>query len=317
VSEPRVPWQVKLAALCLVWGSSFLLMMVALRAYTPWQIVSVRIGLGAATLYLLLAGAKGRLPTGARVWAHLWVCGFFLAALPFSCFVWAETRIPSALAGISNSTTAITSVLAVAVLLPHQRTSGRKVLAVLTGFAGVVLVAHPWDLVGRPDPLGMGVALLGGASYGIGWTYNRRFLADADLGGLSQPTALVLTGTALIAPVGLLAWWLNRDAQPRPWSPQSDDYWLPLIAMIVLAVVNTGLAYMWQYDVVRGAGPVLSSTVTYLAPMVAVVLGVAVLGERLAPIQFVGFAIVLASAWVINSPERSKVREPGGSTSTA
>lgn len=316
MSEPRVPWQVKLVTLCLVWGGSFLLMMVALRAFTPWQIVTVRIVLGAITLVVLLLGAGGRLPRGRQVWGHLWVCGFFLAALPFSCFVWAETRIPSALAGISNSTTAITTVIAVAVMLPHQRTSPRKVVAVLTGFAGVVLVAHPWNLVGRPDPLGMAVALIGGASYGVGWTYNRRFLAHADFGGLSQPTALMLCGAALILPVGLVAWWRNREAQPLPWSAHSPDFWLPLLAMVVLAVVNTGFAYMWQYDVVRGAGPVLTSTITYLAPMVAVLLGVTVLGERLDPIQFVGFAVVLVSAWVINAPERPARATPAVSTST-
>lgn len=126
MTERRVPWQAKFVTLALVWGSSFLVMMVALRGWTAFQIVTVRIVLAAATLVGLLVVTRGRLPRGGRVWAHLLVCGFFLAALPFTCFVWSETRIASALAGISNATTPIATVLAVMLMLPSERVTPRR-----------------------------------------------------------------------------------------------------------------------------------------------------------------------------------------------
>lgn len=316
-STPRVPWQVKYGVLVLIWGSSFLLMMVALRHFTPWQVVTIRILLGATTVSALLALTGGRLPRGARVWGHLAVSGFFLAALPFTCFVWAETRIPSALAGIANSTTPIATVLAVIPLL-GERVTPRKALAVVAGFAGVVLIAHPWDVAGRPDPAGLAAAVLGGLCYGVGWTYNRRFLAGVDLGGLSQPTALMLTAAVMILPVGLISWLSARDRQPLPFSPVaaagagSGPLWTAVVAVVALAVVNTGVAYMLQYDVVRAAGPVISSSMTYLIPVVSVLLGVLALGERLAWVQLVGFAVVLGAAWTINATRsagrRARVR---------
>lgn len=305
MSRGRAPWQLKWVTLVLVWGSSFLLMMVALRGFTPWQIVTARILLAALTLLGLLALTRGRLPRDRRVWGHLAVCGFFLGALPFTCFVWAETRIPSALAGMGNATTAIATVIAMAVLLSVPVTR-RKAMGIVVGFVGVTLIAHPWDLLGRPDPLGVTAAVVGGAAYGVGWSYNRRFLAGADLGGLSQPAAVILTAVPQILPVGVIAWASNRASQPWPWTPMpgvsGPDLLRAVLALTALGVVNTGLAYMWNFDVVREAGPLVSASMTYLIPAVAVVLGVVVLNERLAAIQLVGFVLVLGAAYLVNRP---------------
>ena len=81
--------------------------------------------------------------------------------------------------------------------------------------------------------------------------------------------------------------------------------WLPLACVLVLGVVGTGFAYVLQFDVVRGAGPLVGSTITYLIPVVSVLLGVLVLRERLGLWQVVGFAVVLAAAWVVNRTPRS------------
>jgi drug/metabolite transporter (DMT)-like permease len=314
VTEPearaaRIPWQGKYALLALIWGSSFLLMKVGLRTMAPLQISGLRILAGTVTLVLLLAVTGGRLPRERRVWGHLVVSGVFLTALPFSLFAAGEERVSSALAGIGNATTPLAAVFFALVLLPSDRLSRRKLTAVLIGFAGVVVILQPWDGVGRPDLLGFGMTLVAGASYGLGWTYNRRFLGNADLGGLSMPTALLLVGSVLMVPV-LLAWWLAADDVATPWSghpdPAGGGALVPLLCVLALGVVGTGLAYMLQFDVVRGAGATVSTTVTYLIPVVSVVLGVAVLDERLAWPQLVGAGIVLVSAVVIGLPARRR-----------
>jgi drug/metabolite transporter (DMT)-like permease len=311
VQATRVPWQAKYLLLALIWGSSFLLMKVGLRTMAPLQISGLRIFAGTATLLGLLSLTGGRLPREPRVWMHLVVSGIFLSVLPFSLFALGEERVSSALAGIGNATTPVAAVFFALALLPSDRLSPRKLAAVIVGFIGVVVIMQPWESAGRPDLLGFGMTLVAGASYGLGWTYNRRFLGHADLGGLSQPTALLSVGSVLMLPV-LVVWWLaNRDTYATPWAGHTDPAGggalLPLLAILALGIVGTGLAYMLQFDVVRGAGATVSTTVTYLIPVVSVVLGVVVLDEHLAWPQLLGAAIVLVSAVVIGLPAR---REP-------
>lgn len=314
-STSRIPWQAKFIALALIWGSSFLFMKVGLSSFAPVQISSFRIFSAAAILLLLARVTGAKLPRDGRVWMHLAFCSLWLTVIPFTGFVVGETMVSSALAGIGNATTPISAVLFALALLPNERLSGRKLAAVLLGFGGVVIIAEPWNSVGRPDPLGFLIVVLAGACYGLGWTWNRRFLGKADLGGLSQPTALLLCGAVFMVPVLVIWWWLNRGEFATPFSltPTAGTavgdgahtaypIWLAIACVAALGIVGTGLAYMLQYDVVRAAGAVVSTTVTYLIPVVSVLLGVLVLGERLGAAQVVGFAIVLTAAVVINRP---------------
>lgn len=309
-TTPRVPWQAKYLALALIWGSSFLLMKVGLHSLAPVQIAALRIMAGAVVLLLLLRMTGGRLPRGGRVWGHLLVSSIFLTAVPFTGFALGETRVSSALAGIGNATTPLAAVLFGLALLPSDRLTTRKLVAVIVGFLGVVTIMQPWEAAGRPDLVGFAIVVASGMSYGLGWTYLRRHLAHVDLGGLSQPTALLLCGSALMVPVTLV-WWAIARPGAAPWSlagPGGGAAYGHILAVVALGVVGTGLAYMLQFDVVRGAGVTISSTVTYLIPIVSIALGVLVLGEHLAWPQLAGFAIVLAAAVVIGMPQRSRRR---------
>lgn len=309
----RMPWQAKFASLALIWGSSFLLMKVGLHALAPVQIAALRIGAGATIVLTLLRVTGGRLPQGRRTWAHLLVSGLFLSALPFLLFAWGETRVPSALAGIGNATTPLATVVCTFLFLPSARVTRGRLLAVLVGFTGVIVIMQPWTAA-RPDLLGFGATLAGGACYGIGWTYNRRFLADVDFGGLSQPAATLLVGVALMVPVTGGWWLLSRSVYPTPWHLVPDasgtPTWVAVGAVLLLGIVGTGLAYMLQFDVVRAAGPTVGATITYLIPVVSVALGALVLGERLSAWEYAGAAVVLSAAVVISRPP-PRVRSEG------
>ena len=306
----RVPWQVKFTALAFIWGSSFLLMKIGLRSLAALQISGLRIFSGAAVLLLLLTASRGRLPRDRRLWGHLMVTGFFLGSLPFSLFALGEERISSALAGIGNSITPIATVLFSLLLLPADKIGARKIVGVLIGFVGVLVIVQPWQSQGRPDLLGFGMTLVAGMSYGVGWTYTKRFLGKGDFGGLTLPTAqmLVSAGQMLVA---LIIWWLTQRANlslAAPWSLHANTeggsaLW-PVLAVLALGIVGTGIAMSFQYDVVRAAGPTVGTSVTYLIPVVSVALGVLVLGERLQWPQFAGAAIVLGAAVLIGRSNR-------------
>lgn len=306
----RVPWQVKFSALAFIWGSSFLLMKVGLRSLAPLQISGLRIISGGVVLLLLLTATGGRLPRDRRLWGHLMVTGFFLGSLPFSLFALAEERISSALAGIGNSITPIATVVFSLLLLRSEKIGAGKIVGVLIGFLGVLVILQPWQAQGRPDLLGFGMALVAGMSYGVGWTYTRRFLGRADFGGLTLPAAQMLTSAGQML-VALTLWWLTQRTHlglAAPWSVHPNTAGgsavVPVLAVLVLGVVGTGIAMSFQYDVVRAAGPTVGASVTYLIPVVSVALGVIVLGERLQWPQFAGAAVVLCAAVLIGRSHR-------------
>ena len=308
---PRGPWQVRFVVLALIWGASFLLIKLGLRAYEPLQVATARILLGAVTVLLLLRLTGGRLPRERRVWAHLVVVALLLGAIPFVLFPLGEERVSSALAGIGNAVTPLATVVATAALLPDQRLPRAKTLAVLAGFGGVVLISQVWEAEAGPDVLGFGFTLLAGASYGLGWTWVRRFLGGADLGGLALPAAL-LTMASVQMTVLVTLWWLPRqEVLAAPWSarPGADASLTPALAVAVLGIVGTGLAYLLQFDIVRAVGPQVASLVTYLIPVVSVVLGYLVLGERLGAWQLVGAVVVLGSAIAVGRPSRAAHRD--------
>ncbi len=314
----RVPWQVKFGALALIWGGSFLLMKVGLQALAPVQISTLRIASGAVTVLLTALVMGVRLPSWGRVWGHLFVAGIVLCSLPFTLFPLGEERVSSALAGIGNATTPLSAVLFTMLLLPADRVDRRTVVAVVTGFLGVVVIMQPWEANGRPDVVGFGMTLLAGASYGLGWTYVKRFLAKDDIGGLGMPAAQLLMGAAQMLAVTVVWWWLHRGSEPTgmpaPWSfaPGSGSAVWPVVAILVLGVVGTGLAFVLQYDVVREVGPTVGATVTYVIPVVAVVLGMVFLHEQLQWPQVAGAAVVLASAVAIGRARRRPVAVPEG-----
>ena len=301
----RVPWQLKFLALTFIWGSSFLLMKVGLRSLAPLQISGLRIVCGAVVLLILLTASGGRLPRERRLWAHLMVTGFFLGSLPFSLFALGEERVSSALAGIGNSITPIATVMFSLLLLRSEKIGARKIVGVVVGFAGVIVIMQPWQSVGRPDLLGFGMTLVAGMSYGLGWIYTRRFLGRADFGGLTLPAAQMLTSAGQML-VALAIWWLVQRTHlslAAPWSLHANtsggSVLVPLLAVLALGIFGTGIAMSFQYDVVRAAGPTVGSSVTYLIPLVSVVLGVLVLGERLQWPQFVGAGVILGAAVLI------------------
>jgi drug/metabolite transporter (DMT)-like permease len=178
---------------------------------------------------------------------------------------------------------------------------------VLLGLVGVVLIAEPWTSGTSPDLLGIATAVLGAASYGVGWTLNRRLLGRREVPGLAHPTALMVTGLPM-ALIALLAW-----AGIEGWSPIAahgapEALPLALAAVAVLGVVGTGVAYVLQFEVVRAVGPTVAATVTYLIPVVAVTLGVVVLGEEVGPWQLAGAAIVIGAGVLVQAGPKRRGR---------
>lgn len=307
-----VPWQGKYAAIALIWGSSYLLMKVGVEAMSGVQVATLRVFCGVAVLLLLLRLTRGRLPRGLGTWGHLLVTGTLLCTIPWTLFAVGEQRVDSSIAGLSNAVTPVATVLCSMVLLRAEPVGRRRMLGVAVGFVGVLLIFQPWSVERGPDPLGFAMVLTASASYGVGWTYVRRFLRGVDPGGLSMPTAQVLVATAQMPVVLVLWWWLGSGEEiATPWSLHGTDWLVPLLAVIALGLVGTGLAQWLQFDVVRAAGPTVATSVTYPITVVSVLLGVLVLDERLGPIVLLGGVVVLVASVLIGRAARPPGRHGG------
>ncbi|MFJ6645260.1 DMT family transporter [Streptomyces sp. NPDC091290] len=281
----RLDWRLRFAALSLIWGFSFLLIKVGTDGYAPFQVTLGRLVFGTAVLAAAMAVKRERLPRGARTWGHLAVAAFLLNALPFSLFAYSELTIPSTLAGICNATSPLWGMALSMVALSEDRPTRVRVAGLGIGFVGVLTVLGAWQGFDGLDAKGTAMALLASLSYPIGWIYVRRTLAGNGSSHLALTGAQLLLATAQLAVV-----------TPMFTSLPTRFALLPLLAVVALGALGTGLAVLIQYGLVAEVGPTTAQMVTYFIPVIATAAGVAVLGESLAWSTPVGAVIVLAGA---------------------
>lgn len=283
--RPAVDWRIRFGFLALIWGFSFLLIKVGTEGYAPFQVTFGRLLFGTAVLAVAMAVKRERLPRGARTWGHLAVAALLLNALPFSLFAYAELTIPSTLAGICNATSPLWGMALSLVALSEDRPTRVRVAGLGLGFLGVLTVLGAWQGFHGLDASGTAMALLASLSYPIGWIYVRRTLTGSGHSNLSLTGAQLLLATVQLAVV-----------TPLFTSLPGSFPVLPLLAIVALGALGTGVAMLVQYGIVAEVGPTTAQMVTYFIPVIATAAGVAILGESLTWSTPVGAVIVLAGA---------------------
>ncbi|SCE77979.1 Permease of the drug/metabolite transporter (DMT) superfamily [Micromonospora purpureochromogenes] len=288
VTPDRAPlrsWLPGFLALAAIWGASFLFIKVAIEELHPLHLTLYRVATGALTLLVVLAVLRDRLPREPRVWAHLVVVAAFGVAIPFTLFGFGEQRVESMLAGIWNATTPLI-VLPLAVLVFRtERLTTRRAVGLGLGFLGVLVVLGVWEGVGGAHFTGQLMCFGAAACYGVAIPYQKKFIAGSAYSGLSLSAAQLLMATAQLAVVGPLV----AGTPPVPTGLSA-----PVVASVVaLGALGTGLAFVINLRNIRLAGASTASTVTYLIPIFAVLIGAVVLDERLNWHQPVGALVVL------------------------
>ncbi|MFJ6851187.1 DMT family transporter [Streptomyces sp. NPDC091271] len=306
VSAPAPPtrrraldWRVRFAALSLIWGFSFLLIKVGTDGYAPFQVTFGRLLAGTAVLAVAMVVRREKLPRSGRTWGHLFVAAFFLNALPFSLFAYAELTIPSTLAGICNATSPLWGMALSLVALSEDRPTRRRVAGLGVGFIGVLTVLGAWQGFSGLDVTGTAMALLASLSYPVGWIYVRRTLAGTGSSTLALTGSQLFLGTVQLAAVLPLF-----TSIPEHFPP------LPTLAVVALGALGTGLAVLLQYGLVQEVGPTTAQMVTYFIPVIATAAGVSLLGEQLGWNTPVGALVVLAGAALTQSRARGPAGAP-------
>lgn len=267
--------------LAAIWGSSFLFMRLAVVEFGALPTAAVRVAIAAAFLLpILLWKRQGSVLV--RHWKPVFLVGLLNSGIPFACYSFALLYITTGLSAILNATVPLFGAV-VAWLWLRDRPNASRALGLVIGFAGVALLASGKASF-KPDASGVAsgwavvACLVATLCYGISASFTKRYL-----GGL--PPLVTATGSQIGATLGLTlpALWL--------WPAQTPGAgaWL---ALVVVGVLCTGIAYILYFRLIENAGPARALAVTFLVPVFALVYGVLLLGETITPLM-IGSGLVI------------------------
>jgi drug/metabolite transporter (DMT)-like permease len=193
--------------------------------------------------------------------------------------------VTSVLAGIINAVTPLMTLIAILIVNREEKPKTFQFIGIIIGFTGVLIVLGAWRGLGD-NPLWAILVLLTAVScYGISFPYTRKYVIPYK----AKPESIVATQLTLAAATLLPFYLIDGIAK--------DEYLLvPVLGMIALGVFGSGFAYIWNFKVMELAGSAIASSVTYLTPVVAVIVGVIFLNEEVTWHEPVGAVVVLLGA---------------------
>lgn len=266
--------------LALLWGSSFFFYKVLVAVLPPVTVVLGRVGIAALAMNLWLAARGVSMPLGRRLWARFMLLGLSNVVIPYILIAWGETRISSGLASVLNATTPIFMVAVAHYGTDDEKLSWGKAIGIALGILGVVVLVGRDAFAGASYIWGA-VAVIGSScAYGFGGVYSRRF---TDLPPMQAATGQITAAAILLVPLSLIF--------DQPWTLPMPG-WQAWASLLAIALVNTALAYFIYFRLVATAGATFISLVTLLIPVIALLLGAALLDERITLQTLVGTAII-------------------------
>lgn len=278
-TEPFAPsdWAL-FGSIALIWGSSFLLIAIALESLHPGLITLLRVGLGA--IAISFAPRTGK-KIDSSDYRSMLLLSVIWTAIPFTLFPLAEQHINSAVTGLLNGATPIFVAL-VATIILGKAPRGSQLTGILIGFVGVVLISAPSLNEGSTQALG--VALVLAATVCYGFAMNLAAPLQQKYGSVLVMRTMLWMATIWTLPYGL-------------WGLRDSTFELgPVVAAVVLGTVGTGIAFLVMATLVGRVGSTRASFITYLIPGIAVVLGVVFQGDDVSPLAIGGVVLVVAGA---------------------
>jgi len=282
--------------LSLIWGSSFLLVKVAVDAVPPLTVAASRVAIAFVVLYAV-ARWRGQslIPPwgagGAPMWGHFLIIGMLGNGIPFTLISWGEIEVSSALAAILIGVMPVFTVVFAHGFGVERLTGGKRVIGIAAGFAGLLVLIGPAALLqlGHATMHEFGI-IAAAASYAATGVYARRLSLRMSAVVLSAGS--MAASSAIMVPAALFL--------ETPWRLAPGPG--PLVAVAALGIVATGLASIVYFRLLAAAGPTFASTINYLIPVFGAILGVTLLGETLAASDLVALALILSGIALVRNP---------------
>ncbi|HTW84002.1 MAG TPA: EamA family transporter [Candidatus Sulfotelmatobacter sp.] len=297
-----VEWAL-LAVLALVWGSAFFFYKLLDQAQLPpFTIVAGRVGVAALVLVPVVLLSGRRLPTTPRALGAFVLLGLLNNVVPFSLIIVSEKRLDSGLAAVFNATTPIFTALIAQVMLHDEKLTPARIGGILLGLLGVVLLMGPsalrgFDLTSLAQLASIGAAI----SYAIAIVYARR-IRPLGIDPLVLTCGQLIAATAIALPLALGL----EHPREQLTALAAPEWW----AWLGLAIPGTAIAYVIYFRIMTTAGATNAASVTFLAPIVAVLLGTLVLGEHPAPTTLAGMLVIFAGQAVLDGRTARYLGEP-------
>ena len=271
-----------------IWSSSFLWIKIAVQEGSPITLVAFRALFGLLFTVIVVLIQRIPLPRTFREWLPILLLGITNIAIPFLLISWGEQSIDSAVAAILDSTVPLFTIIIAHFLLHDDKMTVPKVLGLLIGFAGVIVLMSKDIGVSIGPILGQAAVVLACVFYAISLVFARRFTENTS--SVLRSAGPLLSSTVIM--------WLTAFIVERPIKfPILPITW---IALVWLGVLGSGVAFVLNYYLIHEIGPTRTSMVTYIFPLGGVLLGVTFLGEHLSWQLLVGGALVIASLAVAN-----------------
>ena len=272
-----------LLLLSVVWGGSFFFVGIAVEALPPLTIVALRVSLAALALLAVVFFTDLKMVREVKIWLAFIFLGILNNVVPFTLIVWGQTHIASGLASILNATTPIFTLVAAHLLTRDEKITSHKLVGVLIGFGGVILMLGDELMGGFSNSLIAQLAVLGAAiSYALAGIFGRRF---AKIGIKPMVTA---TGQVTASSVFLIPLAIFHD---QPFSLPMPGIEI-LLAILGLALISTAFAYILYFRILATAGATNLLMVTLLIPVSAILLGTLLLGEQLELKHLAGMSLI-------------------------
>jgi len=292
----RKSWLPAYIALGVTWGCSFIFIELGLEFLTPFGVAFVRCALGAITLLIIVKVRKIALPKDKSTWRKLWIVALMLNVVPGILFAFAQQYVTSVVAGIINATTPLMTMVFMLLLFREQKLKSEQIMGLLIGATGVMVVLGIWKGIGDNQLIGVVALLLAVSCYGYSFPYTTRKILPLGL----KPEAAATIQLCMAAITLLPLYLFDGIAE--------ENYRLtPLLAVLALGVLGSGFAYIWNFSIIAAAGGSIASTVTYVTPVVAVIVGWIFLGEQITWHEPIGAVFVILGAAMTQGRLKRKV----------
>lgn len=276
-----------------IWGSSYLLIRVAVDGISPFMLVSIRLFCGAGFLLTVIWLWNLSLPRDRVLWGHLVVMAIIGNVIPWSLISWAGQHIDSGLSAVLNSTTPLFTILFTVAAFQSERLTAARLTGVVLGFAGVAVLtgADVTDLASASIRAQLAV-VFSSFCYGLAFAYARRYVR-------SEP--IVMAGSQI-----LLAFLISAPIALALGNPGGTELTLPIaLSALGLGLLPSGVAYILYYRLIRDVGATMASYATYLIPIVGLFLGWLILDESIRAQSIAGVVLILSGLAIATTMHRT------------
>lgn len=291
-----------------IWSSSFMWIKIAVQEIGPITLVAFRALFGLLFGFAVIFIRRVQWPHDRRTWLPLLLLGLTNIAIPFFLISWGEQSIDSAVASVLDATVPLFTILIAHYLLHDDKITLPKVMGLLIGFAGVVvLMSRDLFHASTNSLLGQAAVILASAFYAVSSVYARKTTEDTP--GIIRSAVPLISASATM--------WLATFLFESP--VQMPGLGITWVALLWLGVFGSGLAFVMAYYLIHEIGPTRTTMVTYLFPLGGVILGVTFLNEELTWQLIAGGILIVLSLIVANlEPKKQEVLKgrqvPSGST---